>query len=193
MHPNPNLDDARRLRDAAAGLIERALERARGVTESGKRIDDHQVLTERVAYAATQVRAGAELIAALEESGRTGIAQTTGAAAVADLTRSAIARLEPALDDLGLGDGELERAFPAETRGVLRAAGHESVFRAIGRHCAETRGRNDWPLDELHDQVRSAVREFGEKEVAPAAERIHRNDELVPDSFIRGMAELGYF
>ncbi len=28
---------------------------------------------------------------------------------------------------------------------------------------------------------------------APAAERIHRGDELVPESFIRGMAELGYF
>ena len=37
------------------------------------------------------------------------------------------------------------------------------------------------------------MREFGEKEVAPAAERIHRHDELVPESFIRGMAELGYF
>ena len=78
-------------------------------------------------------------------------------------------------------------------RALLRAAGHESVLRAIGRHCAQTRGRNDWPLDELHDQVRAAVREFGEKEVAPEAERIHRTDELVPESFIRGMAELGYF
>jgi (2S)-methylsuccinyl-CoA dehydrogenase len=193
MQPNPNLDDARLLRDAALGLLERAIERARGVTESGKRIDDHQVLTERVAYAATQARASAELIAAVEQSGRTGIAEATCAAAVADLTRSLIARIEPALDDLGLGDGELERAFPAETRAVLRAAGHESVFRAIGRHCAETRGRNDWPLDELHEQVRGSVREFAEKEVAPAAERIHRHDELVPESFIRGMAELGYF
>src|SRR6185503_6176621 len=50
--PLANLDDARLLRDAALGLLERAIERARGVTESGKRIDDHQVLTERVAYAA---------------------------------------------------------------------------------------------------------------------------------------------
>ncbi len=193
MTPNPTLADARLLCDAAASLTEHAQSRARAVTESGKRIDDHQVLTERVAYAATQARAARELVDAVAASGRGGIAQTTCAAAVADLTRSLIARLEPALDDLGLGDGELERAFPAQTRALLRAAGHESVFRAIGRHCAETRGHNDWPLDELHDQVRSAVREFGEKEVAPAAERIHRHDELVPESFIRGMAELGYF
>jgi len=193
MNANPTLADARRLSDAAASLIERALERARGVTESGKRIDDHQVLVERVAYAATQARAAAELCDAVEESRGAGIDGATCAAAVAELARSLIARLEPALDDLGLGDGELDRAFPAELRALLRAAGHESVLRAIGRHCAQTRGRNDWPLDELHDQVRSAVREFGEKEVAPEAERIHRSDALVPESFIRGMAELGYF
>ena len=193
MDPNPNLADARRLCGAAAGLVERAVDRARAATGSGKRIDDHQVLTERVAYAATQARAAAELIGAVSAAGRGGIAETTCAAAVADLTRSLIARLEPALDDLGLGDAELERAFPAETRAVLRGAGHESVFRAIGRNCAAIRGRSDWPLDELHDQVRAAVREFGDKEVAPAAERIHRRDELVPESFIRGMAELGYF
>jgi (2S)-methylsuccinyl-CoA dehydrogenase len=193
MDPNPNLADARLLCEAAASLIERAIDRARAITGAGKRIDDHQVLTERVAYAATQSRAASELVAAVAESGRGGIAEATCAAAVADLVRSLVARLEPSLDDLGLGDGELERAFPAETRAVLRAAGHESVFRAVGRHCAESRGRNDWPLDELHDQVRVAVREFGEKEVAPEAERIHRTDALVPESFIRGMAELGYF
>ena len=193
MNANPTLADARRLSDAAAGLIERAIDGARSVTESGKRIDDHQVLVERVAYAATQARAAAELCDAAEEAGNGAIAEPICAAAVADLVRGLVARLDPALDDLGIGEAELERAFPAELRALLRSAGHESVLRAIGRHCALTRGRNDWPLDELHDQVRSAVREFGEKEVAPEAERIHRTDALVPESFIRGMAELGYF
>jgi len=193
MNPTPTLADARLLCDASAGLIERACERAQAITESGKRIDDHQVMTERVAYAATQARAAAELVDALSESGHGGIAVATAAGAVADLTRSLISRLEPSLDDLGLGESELERAFPATARAVLREAGHESVFRAIGHHCAQTRAHNDWPLDELHEQVRSAVREFGAKEVAPAAERIHRRDELVPESFIRRMAELGYF
>jgi (2S)-methylsuccinyl-CoA dehydrogenase len=193
MSTSPTLADARLLCDAAGRLVAEALARARAITEGGKRIDDHQVLTERVAYAATQARAAAELVEAVAAAGRGGVAEITCAASVADLTRSLIARLEPALDDLGLGDAALESCFPAPTRAVLRRAGHESVLRAIGRHCADTRGHNDWPLDELHEQVRAAVREFGEKEVAPAAERIHRHDELVPESFIRGMAELGYF
>jgi (2S)-methylsuccinyl-CoA dehydrogenase len=37
------------------------------------------------------------------------------------------------------------------------------------------------------------VRAFADREVAPHAERIHRRDELVPESFIEQMGELGYF
>ena len=192
MGTHPTLDDARRLCDAAGKLVEGALERAREITDGGKRIDDHQVLVERVAYTATQARAASELVAAAEQVGG-GLDAALCAASVADLARSLVSRLEPALDDLGLGDDALEAAFPADTRALLRSAGHESVFRAIGRRSCETRGRNDWPLDELHQQVREAVREFGEKEVAPEAERIHRQDDLVPESFIREMSELGYF
>ncbi len=193
MSTTPTLADAHLLRDAANQLVEKTLDRAREITDGGKRIDDHQVLTERVAYAATQARAASELVDAVEEAGQGGMAELTCAASVADLTRSLIGRLEPALDDLGLGDAILEETFPAATRAVLRSAGHESVYREIGKHTCDTRGRNEWPLDDLHEQVRDAVRDFGEKEVAPEAERIHRNDDLVPESFITEMAELGYF
>jgi (2S)-methylsuccinyl-CoA dehydrogenase len=41
--------------------------------------------------------------------------------------------------------------------------------------------------------ARDAARSFAESEVAPHAERIHRNDELVPEAFLEKMAELGYF
>jgi len=193
MSKTPTLADAHLLADAADRLVERALERAREITDGGKRIDDHQVLTERVAYAATEARAARELVVAVESAGQGGVGEVTCAAAVAELTRSLVGRLEPALDDLGLDESDLDAAFPAETRAVLRRAGSEAVLREIGAHVADTRGQNDWPLDELHEQVREAVREFAEKEVAPEAERIHRGDELVPESFIREMAELGYF
>ena len=193
MSSMPSLAEAHLLRDAANHLVERALERAREITGAGKRIDDHQVLTERVAYAATEARAASELVDAVEGAGATPDSEQTCAAAVAELTRSLVGRLEPSLEDLGLAEADLDRALPAETRAALRRAGSEAVFRAIGERVAQKGGRNDWPLDELHDQVRQAVRDFADKEVAPHAERIHRRDELVPESFISEMAELGYF
>ena len=44
MSANPTLSDARLLLEAAEKILDLALERASVVTESGKRIDDHQVL-----------------------------------------------------------------------------------------------------------------------------------------------------
>jgi len=195
--PLPSLDHARALLGAADALLERALERAREITDAGKRIDDHQVLAERVAYAATEGRAAREVVefaASARAAGRGDeLLVATAAAATAELVASLRHRLEPALGDLGLDEGLLERCFPADLRARLRAAAHESVLRAIGRHVAESRGRNDTPLDETLEQVRASVREFADAEIAPHAERIHRHDELVPEEFIAKMSELGYF
>jgi len=195
--PLPSLDDARRLLDAAGVLVDRAVEGARQITEGGRGIDEHQVLTERVAYAATEARAARELVeqvGAMKEEGRAdALREAEAAAGAAELVAALRGRLEPALEDLGLAESDLEEAFPAEVRALLRRARHESVLRAVGRRVAETRGRNDWPLEETLEQVRESVREFADKEIAPHAERIHRGDELVPEEFITQMAELGFF
>ena len=60
--PLPTLADARVLLEACETLCETVLERAREVTQGGRAIDDHQVLSERVAYAATEARAARELV-----------------------------------------------------------------------------------------------------------------------------------
>ena len=195
--PSPTLEDARSALSAAEALTRQTVARMREITKAGDAIDDHQVLSERVAYAATETRAARELVeyvAGVRREGRGGsMLEVVAAAAAADLAASVRSRLEPALEDLGLSEAALESSFPAGLRALLRRGAHESVFRTIGRSVAESRGRNDTPLDEVSEQVRAAVREFAEKEVAPNAERIHRHDELVPEEFISKMAELGYF
>jgi (2S)-methylsuccinyl-CoA dehydrogenase len=195
--PSVQLDDARPLLEAAESLLAPALERARAVTSGGKAIDDHQVVAERVAYAATEARAACEVVAFTHAARKTGrgseILEATSVAAAAELVASLRARLEPVLDDLGLGEDILEEAFPKALRAALRRLTSESLLRRIGRHVIETRGRNETPLEETLEQVRGSVREFADREVAPHAERIHRRDELVPEAFIEKMGELGYF
>lgn len=195
--PIPTLKQAIQLQRAALEFSEQALARTREITQGGTRIDDHQVLVERVVYAATQARAVTELVGAVSRAAAEGRAsenlELCAVAAVAELVGGLRARLELALDDLGLEESALEASFPAELRALLRGCGHESVFRALGRHVCETRGIDAWPLDELSEQVREAVRDFAERKVMPEAERIHRTDADIPEGFIRGMAELGYF
>ncbi len=195
--PHPTLEDAKSLLDAATALLDRSLAAARELTQNGKKIDDHQVITERVAYAATEAVAAREVIAAIEEiraEGRSDeMLELTAVAAVGHLAEALRARLSASADELGIGDEAVEAAFPAEIRALVRRANAESLYREIGAHVAETGGRNDFPLDEMHEQVRAQVREFGMNEVAPHAEHIHRNDDIVPEHFITSMAELGFF
>jgi len=190
------LEDARALLSAGESLLTPALERARAVTGKGASIDQHQVVTERVAYAATEARAAREVLAlaeALRAEGRGGAVEATASAAAADLVASLRTRLDAAADDLGLDDDALEAAFPAPLRAKLRAATNEAAVRAIGREAITLLGRTEPPLDETLEQVRASVREFAEKEVLPHAERVHRHDEDIPESFITTMGELGYF
>ena len=97
MSSTPTLEDARALLTAAQRLLEPALDRTREITENGHAIDSHQVLTERVTYAATEERAARELLdttVAWRDEGRGDeMMELTCAAAVADLVGSLRARL----------------------------------------------------------------------------------------------------
>ena len=180
---------------AVTTLTGRAVERAREITRSGQAIDDHQVLSERVAYAATEARAARELVAFVQNAGpRAGeTLARCASAALCELAQSARDRLLPLIEDLGLDEAAVDAAYTPAVRAALRRGAHESLLRAIGRDVAQNGGRNTTPLDATLEQVRESVRTFADAEIAPHAERIHRHDELVPERFIEAMAELGYF
>ncbi len=190
-------EDARLILEAGSQLLAGAVAAAKDLTEGGKKIDDHQVITERVAYAATEAVAAHEVLAEMDAWSAAGkltpIREKTAIAAVGELMSNLKERLSSAADDLGIGDDAVEAAFPAPTRAALRRTVSEASLREIGVSVAETRGVNDWVLDEMHEQVRDQVREFAAQEVMPHAERIHREDELVSEALIEKMSELGFF
>jgi (2S)-methylsuccinyl-CoA dehydrogenase len=187
----PTIDELRPLVEAAEGLVGRSLERVREITGGPSGIDDHQVIAERIAYAATEARTARELLGTAEAS-EGGLSALAGAG-IAELVIRLRNRLEPLLDDLGLTEGDLEAAFPGPLRNALRRLASESFVREVGRAAIESRGQIEWPLDETLAQVRDAVREFADAEISPEAERIHRNDDIIPETFISKMGELGYF
>jgi (2S)-methylsuccinyl-CoA dehydrogenase len=190
-----SLKDARVLVDVTRSLTDKAVARAAQLTAQGKNIDAHQVVVDRVAYAAVESRAATELLLVAEGARQSGkpdeLLENMAIAGVADLYRSSRDRLEPVADDLELS-ADLDAAA-SSARDALRRAGHESLVRKNGRAVAEAGGRTTWPLDPTVQEVRNAVRQFAEREVAPHAERIHRHDELIPEAFITSMGELGYF
>ena len=195
----PTIADAQPLLAAADTLLAGALARAREITKKGAAIDDHQVLAERVAYAATEARAARELLergAGREERRPRRRAGSRPPRRPAPPTWSRVSSRgsTPASTIWG-------SATTALRSGLSRRAAREAPRRRRTRRCSapsaaksrQRRGRNDWPLDETLEQVRASVREFAEKEIAPHAEHIHRHDETIPEEFIEKMAELGYF
>jgi (2S)-methylsuccinyl-CoA dehydrogenase len=189
------LSDARKIVDAALRLSGEAVARATTITEKGAKIDDHQVLSSRVAYAATEARAAKELCDLTESFGARSSDHwgRVGRVAAAELATSVRDRLGPALDDLGLSEKDVDAAYTSEVKALIRKLGHESEIRAVGRQVAEDKGRAVVPLDETLEQVRRSVRQFVEAEVLPTAEHIHRHDDLVSEAFIAKMGEVGYF
>src|SRR4051812_23690848 len=89
---------------ATRALADRAVEAARTLTNNGAAIDDHQVVVERVAYAATEARVIAELADTP--------AELASAARVpaAELAVSIRNRLEPVAALLGIDEPRYEDA-----------------------------------------------------------------------------------
>ena len=192
-----SLDDARLVLAAGTQLLADAIGAAKSLTNSGKNIDDHQVITERVAYAATEAVAAHEVLNELDawsaEGNGTPMREKTAIAAVGQLMTNLRDRLSLGADDLGIGDDAIESNFSADVRAALRRTTAEALLRELGVEAAATAGRNDWVLDDMHEQVRDQVREFAAAEVMPHAEHIHRTDATIPEAFITKMADLGFF
>ncbi len=199
-HHPVGLEEVDRVVSTLADVVGEAVAAASRVTEGGKRIDDHQVQTERVAYAATEVEACKALANYARAAADAGADEAElyaaeAAAYVAEVVSRVAAEAAASADDYGLPEGLLGRSLASpEIQSLVREYASESRIRAIGRRIAEARGvNNDWIASEDAVMVRDAVRQFANQEVADIAEPIHRHDGLVPDELIAKMAEMGYF
>jgi (2S)-methylsuccinyl-CoA dehydrogenase len=180
--------DRQAIAAAAGALAERAVAAARALTRDGHAADDHQVVVERVAYAATEARVIAELA---EAPGGDELAGLAGCA-LAELAAGIAHRLAPVAPVLGLAAAGPPSYEPMVVAAI--AAGQDpKAIEAIGEAAIAAGGRIRWPLDETLAAVRDNVRAFAEREVAPHAEHIHRHDELIPERFIEQMGKLGFF
>ncbi len=173
----------------------------RSSTRDGDAIDGHQVATRRLAGLATRFEAGEALERHAHAAQLSGdahgrwLAEVSNAWAVdtsigvaeAYWLHGAEFALTPDLTS-GLGD--------AAVLDLVRTAGAESKYRALGAVLIEGGAANNQPIE--HDtgevaELRASTRRFAQAVVAPEAERIHREDLLVPEHFIREMSALGYF
>ena len=82
----------------------------------------------------------------------------------------------------------------SEQARFIAQAVKDARIEALGREVVARRGTPDSYLESEEARLtRDTVRQFARAEVAPIAEHIHRHDDLVPESLIGKMGELGFF
>jgi (2S)-methylsuccinyl-CoA dehydrogenase len=181
-------------------LVAGAIAVASAATNAGKAIDDYQVHTERIAYAATECEAAKALAAYARKAGDAGaddadLYREEAGIYAAEVASRLLGEVTQAADEYALPAGLLDKTLAKpELQPTIRDLSAEARYRAVGRRVAESRGVNNGWLDpDDLVMVRDSVRAFANQEVIHLAEHIHRNDELVPDALISKMAEMGYF
>ena len=186
--------------DTLQKVRDEALQHGRTLTNNGKGIDDHQVHAERLAYLATEVEAAGFLLnyarTAKENGGDdSGNMSNMALGFAAEVSQKLVGQASTHLDDFGFDESFLSDTLgQAEVKAAMRDGAHESRFRTIGQTVLDTKGiNNSWLGDDIAEMTRDSVRQFAKSEVTPIAERVHRNDELIPESIIKNMSALGYF
>ena len=98
-------------------------------------------------------------------------------------------RLEAPADELGVDLGDLASAAV-----VGRAELHSPVEAQLGEALLSASTHfDDDHLGGHHRLLRDTYRRYGQESVAPRAEEIHRQDQLVPEDILQGLSELGCF
>jgi (2S)-methylsuccinyl-CoA dehydrogenase len=199
LDPTEAIHSAEIILTAADALFSEVLTGARRQTDGGKALDEHQVLTERVAYIATELRAVRALVdhalltqAAAVDDPLPGLVAFAYAADVAHRFRS---QIEGALEMHAVTQEAVDRCLgDAALRAMIRAGLNEQLLADVGARVIESQGvNNGWIADEAAILTRQSIRAFARTEIAPLAEAIHRQDELVPEALLRKMGEMGLF
>ena len=186
--------------DALQRVRDEALQHGRRLTDNGKGIDDHQVHAERLAYLATQVEAARSCLHYAQAAGanradENGHTASMALGFAAEVGQRLVGQVGTHIEDFGFDEAFLNDTLgQPQVRAAIRDGARESRFRTIGQTVLATKGVNhSWLESDIAAMTRDSVRQFAKSEVAPIAERVHRNDELIPESVIKNMSELGYF
>jgi (2S)-methylsuccinyl-CoA dehydrogenase len=160
------------------------------------RLDEHQVAAYELAFCAAELGAAEALCEYADRAGgHDGLALDVARAFAGEMLQPILHRLAGRAEDIGLARSEVLALYgePAIEAFLAAHAGSERLV-AIADELYR-RGSRDLPdlLGEENAMVRQTFARFADEVVAPVAQRIHRNDEDVPDELLQAATEMGCF
>lgn len=192
-----DLQAAERARAAAGGLVDDALGYlARAVGRGGRvsvaALDARQLEGFTLANMLAWLQASAS-VSAWADRTDTAMARGMAVSFVAESVRRIRDELVSRPGAWGVSSRDVLAAlFNEEVAAFLERALASSQWEALAAHILE-RGAGSYGLDEDREMIRTHFRRFADEQVAPLAEHVHREDALIPQAIIDGVAELGCF
>ncbi len=156
------------------------------------RMDTHQVICYDLAYLSAAVSGARHMLkyAALGEA-----EELLARAYTADVIVDLRSRLDGRWADFGIDTAQFEATVgaPDVEEFLADARSMETVENVIKAARETTPVGGPTHLNEDFTLMAETFRRFGESEIAPRAEEIHRHNADVPEDIIHGVAELGCF
>lgn len=153
---------------------------------SSEKIDAHQAAAYDLAYIEAEILAGQAVARSMESTGE--LEQRLAAFFVADSLADISNRLGLRFQEFGLKHPVTWPLQVAEWAGpILGPAFCQETCRLLAQRLPS------FGLSSEHEEIRQLFRKFAETRVKPLAEKIHREDLIVPEAIIKELAEMGCF
>ena len=146
---------------------------------------EEQVELYDLAFCTAEVKA-AQALRRLAQSSESDVLDDLSAFYVAEVTANILNRFALRPASYGFTEAELPRLG-----GLAELFAPQSMMR-LGQALYE-HGLPEQPLEESQRIIRDTFREFSSAVVAPLAEQIHREDQMVPDEILQPLRDMGCF
>lgn len=194
---------ARHALDALDTLLKKSFQHlARESSEAGKlsisKMDIHQLALYNLSYSKAELGAAR---AALDFAEKQGISSSEPSlneqlayTFTAETIHNFACRYYSHPSETGIEPPQVEKIlYTDDTRAFLGHWMHPQTYSAIALKIRDRNQGGDYGLSDEHEMLRQTFKKFAEEQVMPRAEKVHREDLLVPEEIIAGVRDMGCF
>ena len=157
-------------------------------------LDEHQLVAYELALSAAECAAATESLRFAADGPAGPLEEALAVLLAAEVTRAVGARLRARAETHGLTGELLERTIDAPaTRAFVEAGTSGRAYRRAFALGMERPAGPERGLDDAQRSIAATFRRFAQDVIAPRADRIHREDLLVPPEIFDGLRALGGF
>ena len=177
--------------DWTKSLIERRLSNIKaGSRNESASIDDYQQAIFDCSSSTAEL-GSAEALAAHARMNSNPLLEEMAELHAGMMVKSIIDRLSIPILTLGEGSGE---PIPAALKLFIQECHQPKRLAALGQRIIEAQGDlGPRGLSEEKSMMADTFQQFADEVVAPLAEQIHREDQIIPDTILEGLKSLGCF